>query len=817
MLSFWQDLSHGVRLLARRPGFAAIAMVTLALGIGGATAMFSVVDGVLLRPLPYPHPDRIVRLFEDTARGTNPRWADLNFQDLREQTGAFEGMAEFNSDLEPVAGGSRPTLVTIAAVSRDFFQVMGVQPVRGRTFPAEQLHVGGTPMVLVSYGFWKRFLGGTPDFAARHLSLSGHDVTIVGVMPAGFDYPDGADLWFPRELSSTMTYRISHIWLAIGRLKPGVKLSAARAEASAVARRLKQEYGAATDMTDVELVRLEDQIVGNARPALLALVGAVGLLLLVACANVANLLLAQAAGRQRELAVRVAVGASRGHLVGQFIAESLLLSAGASLISLPVALWGVRALVLLGSAKLPRAGDVRWHPEVLVFAAAVAVLTAVALGLVTALRAAGSEIQECLKGSDRGQTGSHSSHRLRAVLLGAQVAIPLVLLVGALLLGRSLFGLLEVRAGFEPQRVLSMDLLDVWPETPAEKTHLINMLESLADRLRAVPGVEDVGVVSDLPLSDLTRSGGYLVLGPTDTFSSFKELAQAYLRLRQDPTRTGQAEYVVASGGYFQTMRIPLLRGRLFQASDGPDAPSVAVVSQAFASEQWPGQNPLGKRIEFANMDTDLRPFTVVGVVGDVRNRKLDAAPLPMFYSDYRQRAANNFSVVLRSARPAADLVPLARQIEQAVQPDLPVRFLTMSQIVFASTADRRFNMVLLAVFAVTALIVALMGVYGSAAYLVSQRTKEIGIRVALGAEANDVVRMIAGQGLRVILAGTVVGVAGALAFSRLLGSLLYGVKTTDPVTFAAVTLLVVAAGFVATYIPARRAARVDAIAALRQ
>lgn len=817
MPSFWQDLSHGIRLLARRPGFTAIAMLTLALGIGGATAIFNVVDGVLLRPLPYPHPDRIVRLFEVTRRGIDSRWADPNFEDLRRQVGAFDGLAEFNSDLEPVAGGSQPTLVTVAAVSRDFFHVMGVQPERGRIFSAAQLHLGGTPMVLVSHGFWQRFLGGKPDFGARHLSLSGHDVTIVGVMPAGFDYPNGADIWFPRELAPTTSYRISHAWLAIGRLRPGVRLAAARAEASAVARRLRREYGESTDMTDVELVRLEDQIVGNARPALLALVGAVGLLLLVACANVANLLLAQAAGRQQELAVRVAVGASRRHLAGQFIAESLLLSVGATLIGLPVAVWGARALVALGDAELPRAAEVRLHPEVLVFAAAAAMATAVALGLVTALRAAGGDVQECLKGSDRTQTGGRSSHRARAVLLGAQIAVTLVLLVGAMLLGRSLFGLLEVHAGFEPGHVLTMDLLDVWPETPAEKTHLVSVLESLAIRLRALPGVEDVGVVSALPLSGLARNGGYLVLGPNETFSSFQQFGQTYLRLRQDSTRAGHAEYVVASGGYFQAMRIPLLRGRLFQPGDGPDAPSVAVVSQAFAQAQWPGQDPLGKRIEFANMDADLTPFTVVGVVGDVRDRNLDAAPLPMFYSDFRQRAANNFSVVLRSSRPAADLVPLAREIEQSVEPDLPVRFLTMSQIVSASTADRRFNLVLLAIFAIAALAVALMGVYGSGAYLVSLRSKEIGIRVALGAEPGEVVRRIVGQGMRVILAGAAFGVAGALAFSRLLASLLYGVRPTDPLTFAAVAALVVAGGFLATYLPARRAARVDPVAVLRQ
>jgi putative ABC transport system permease protein len=815
--SFWHDLRHGARLLARSPGFTIIAVVTLALGIGGSTAIFSVVDSVLLRPLPYHKPDQIVRVFEVTDRGNQARFSDPNFLDLRQQVSGFADLAEFNSDLEPVAGGSEPVLVTVAAVSHDFFDVMGVQPFLGRAFSSDQMHVGGTPAVLVSYGFWQRYLASSRDFSSRHLSLSGHVVTILGVMPAGFDYPDNTEIWFPRELFPLSTYRTGQQWSVIGRLKDGVSLATARAEATTVARRLKQRYGEATNMVDVRVVRLQDEIVGNARPALLVLLGAVGLLLLVACANVANLLLAQAAGRKRELAVRVALGASRGQLTGQFIAESLLLSAAGSLAGMPLAVWGVRVLVAVEPGKLPRAEEVGVHPEVLGFAAGITVLTAVGLGLVTALRATSGDVQESLKGSERTQTGGTSSHRLRMVLLGAQIAVTMVLLVGAVLLGRSFFDLLKVDSGFRADHVLAMDLLDVWPETPAQKIHLVNVLGSLVERLRAVPGIEHVGVVSALPLSGLTPSGSYIVVEGTETFSSMQELLQVYLSLQQNPERTGHAEYLVASAGYFRAMGIPLLRGRLFEASDGPDSPSVAVVSQSFASRQWPGQDPLGKKIEFGNMDMDLRPFTIVGVVGDVRDRGLDLTATPMFYSYYRQRAANNFAVVMKTTRRTEDLVPIARQIERSIEPDLPVRFRTMKQIVSTSTANRRFNLVLLAGFALTALVLALMGVYGVGSYLVSQRTKEIGLRMALGAQTEDVVRMITGEGLRVILAGAAVGVAGALGLARVLSSLLFGVTAADPLTFLAVTVLVIAAGLAACYVPARRAARVDPIAALRE
>jgi predicted permease len=569
-------------------------------------------------------------------------------------------------------------------------------------------------------------------------------------------------------------------------------------------------------MADAALVPLKEQLVGSTRPALLLLLGAVGLLLLVACANVANLLLAQAAGRQRELAVRLALGATRRRLAGQFVAETLALSLTGAVLGLPVAIWGVRAMLALEPGKLPRADEVGIHPAVLGFAIALAVGTAVGLGLVTALRAAGRDIQDRLKGSERTQTGGASSQQLRFALMGTQVAVTLVLLVGAGLLARSLFDLLTLNPGFRTHDIVTMDLLDVWPETDAARTHLVQAINGLTGRLAATPGIRNVGVVSSLPLTGLGSEGYFLVLNGTEKFTSLDEIVRVFLTVSHDPQRSGHAAYRVASAGYFRAMGIPLLRGRLFDDRDGPDAEHVAVISRSLADMQWPAQDPLGKIIEFGNMDADLRPFTIVGVVGDVRGRSLDSPPDPTVYSDYRQRRANNFTVVIESLRPPASVVPVARQIEREIEPDLPVRFGTIEQAISGSVADQRFSMLLVGIFAVTALVVALLGVYAVGSYLVAQRTKEIGIRIALGAETGDVVRMIAGQGVRVLVAAVAVGIAGAFALTRLLASLLYGVSPADPFTFLFVAALLLVSGFVAYYLPAHLAARVDPVTALR-
>ncbi len=828
MEKFWHDLRHGARMLARSPGFTALAVMTLALGIGGSTAIFSVVYGVLLRPLPYPNAEKIVRVYEVTARGNHIAFSDPDFEDLERQDGSFAHLAEFNYDQEPVSGDVEPALAWVATVSRGFFRTMGTRPFAGSGFPADQLHVGGAPVALVSYAFWKQALGGTPDFTSKHLILENHLVSIVGVMPRGFAFPGTAQIWLPREQYPVDPYRTGHNWPVIGRLKDGVSLDAARAQATTIAERLKQKYGGHEDMVNAAIVPLAEQMVSNARQALLILLGAVGLLLLVACANVANLLLAQAAGRQRELAVRVALGASRGRLTGQFVAETLLLALGGGVIGLPLAFSGVRALLALEPGRLPRAEGVGVHPAVIAFACALAAVTAVGLGVFTALRAFRGELQESLKDSGRTQTGSASSHRARMVLMGAQVGVTLMLLIGAGLLARSFFRLLDVNPGFRTSHIITMDLpnvgLDVNPlkPKPGDKALIadqVEKFEQLLARLRAIPGVEHVGTVNAPPFTGPGSDGGFLVMSGNEKFTSLAELAKAMDTLQGDHSRMGHADYSVASAGYFRAMGIPLERGRLFEQRDGPGAPEVAVISQSLADSQWPGKDPIGKIINFGGIDADVNPITIVGVVGDVHDRGLDVKPSPTVYVDYRQRplGIHDFTVVVETRETPNQLVPSIRAIEHGLWPNVPAQFSTIERALSASLVDRKFNLVLLGAFALMALLVALLGVYGVGSYLVSQRTKEIGIRMALGAESGTVVRMIAGQGLRVILVGAAAGVAAALALARVLGSLLFGVSPADPVTFLGALGLVVLAGLAACYVPARRAARVDPIAALRE
>jgi putative ABC transport system permease protein len=830
MENFWLDLRHGIRLLTRNRGFTALAVLMLALAIGGSTSIFSVVYGVLLRPLPYPQPSRIVRLFEVTAQGHHIAFSDPDFEDLHEQDSSFRGLAEF-ADLGPVpvSGDVQPTLVGVSAVSRDFLGIMGVRPMLGHEFPPSQLHMGGAPMALVSYGFWQQYLGGAGDFSSKHLTIEHRLLSIVGVMPPGFAFPRKTQIWVSREQFWPVNpYRTGHNWAVIGRLKKGVTLSAAQAQATGIANRLKRKYGNGTDMVDAAVVPLQEQMVGNTRPALLILLGAVGLLLLVACANVANLLLAQAAGRQQELAVRVAVGASRRRLAGQFVAETLLLSAAGSLLGLPVTIWGVHALLALEPGRLPRAAEVGVHPAVIGFVCALAAATAVGLGLVTALRASSADIQESLKGGSGTQTGGASSHQLRMLLMGAQVAVTLVLLVGAGLLARSFFRLLAVNPGFRTQHVVTMEFPDVGvdidplhpkPGDSATLAQQVQRMSRLLERLRLVPGVEHVGAIDAPPFSGGGSDGNFLVLSGNEKITSMDALGHTMDELRGNHARLGWSIYNVASAGYFRAMGIPLLSGRLFDERDGADAPEVAVINQALAERQWPGQNPLGRVIDFGGMDGDLRPITIVGVVGDVRDRGLAEKPQPTCYVDYRQRplGIHDWTVMMDTTRPMAAILPSARAIASNLWPNSPAQFSTVEKALSASVGDRRFNLLLLGAFALTALLVALMGVYGVGSYLVSQRTKEIGIRLAVGAQTGDVVRMIAGEGLRVILAGAAVGVAGALALARVLASMLFGVSAADLPTFIGVAGLVVAAGLLACYVPARRAARVDPVTALRE
>src|SRR5438552_1007242 len=810
-----QDLRYGLRMLAKNPGVTAVAVLTLALGIGATSAIFSAVYGVLLRPLPYPQPDQIVELREVSAQGQAMNFADPNFEDLRSQSRALAAAAEYGAWVESVSGGSEPRRTMVASVSRDFFSVMGVEPIVGRAFAAQDQHVGAAPVALLSYGYWKQYVGGIADFSAVKLNIENQPYSVIGVLPPGFQFPFDSDIWVPRELSKSLPSRSAHNWRVVGRLRDGIPPAQARAELSGIARQLKQQDGQDTMMTDVAVSPLRDALTAEVRPALLTLLGAVGFLLLVACANVANLLLAQAAARERELSIRAALGAGRGRLVRQFLTEALLLSVAGGGLGVLAAFWGVDTLVALAPPNLPRLEDVSINLPVLLFALAVSVWVAAGLGISTALRAAPGNLQGALVERGQGQAGTPGSQRLGRLIVAGQLAITLVLLVGAGLLARSLLRVLSVDPGFRTEHILTMDLALPGAYDDAAKVPRVQFLNALFAQLRTIPGVQEVGGTGRLPLTPFLSNGTYIVMNPNERLPG---LSQELEQLFHDPTRTGYAEYCPASEGYFRALGIPLLRGRLFDDRDTLEAPHVALVSQSLARQKWPQQDPLGQTIEFGNMDGDLRLLTVVGVVGDVREETLEAPAPPTIYVNYRQRpqATWRWTVVLRTDVAPAAVLRAAQEIVRKLDPNIPPSSGTFTQVVSASLKARRFNLTLVGVFALAALLLAVAGIYGVTAYSVARRTHELGVRMALGARAGDVLRLVLGQGLLTLATGVAVGTGGSFVLTRAIQSLLFGVGANDPVTFAGVTLLLMLVALLATYVPARRASRLDPMAALR-
>ncbi|MDQ3997472.1 MAG: ABC transporter permease [Gemmatimonadota bacterium] len=808
------DLRYALRSFVRSPDFSALTVSTLALGIGAATAIFSVIYGVLLRPLPYPDSDRIVRVYEVENQGGRINLSDPDFADFQARSTRFSMLAQLQgAGPTSVSGDVEPVRAPQAVVSRDFFRVLGVQPLAGRGFVPEEQREGGPPAVMVSHRFWQQHLGATPAFGGRTLVFNGRVHRVVGVLPPHLDYPVGADLFTPRELEKRLPSRTAHNWTVIGRLRPGVPLANAQAEMSAIARRLKADMGAETDMADAALVPLHEQLVGHVRPALLVLLGASGVLLLIACANVSNLLLARSATRQRELAVRVAIGAGRARIVRQLVAESLVLSLAGGAVGVIVAVVGVQALLALEPGTLPRLGEVGVSWTALVFAFGVALATALLLGLVTALRGAGEgALRQALAQSQRGLAAGGSY--VRSGLVVAQVALTLVLLVGAGLLGRSFAQLLSVNPGYRTAGAVVVDLSTPWPETDAEAARQRRFYDDLMARLGAVPGVANVGGINAFPLRGAGYSHGtFLELTRPDEKIDMATLGTLF----RDPARTGRADFRVATDGYFRAMGIPLVRGRLFDDRDAPQAPlHAAVISAALAKAEWPDSDPIGKIIQFGNMDGDLTPFTVVGVVGDIREARLDATPQPVFYANARQRRVSSFSVVVQGSADPGSVTTAARRIVRELAPSVPPRFRMLEDVVSTSVVQRRFSLVLLGVFGGAALLLAMMGVYSVVSYLVAQRQHEIGIRVALGAQRGDVLGLVLRHGAVLTVVGIAVGLAAALWLTRLLAGLLYGVTPTDPVSFASVVALLLSVALVASYIPARRALRVDPMNVLR-
>jgi len=819
-----KDIRFAVRSLVKRPGFTALAIITLALGIGASTAIFSVVDGVLLRSLPYPNADEIVQLREVNARGVQIAVAEPNFRDLQARSHSFQGIAQYSGQLTTVTGGSEPVRAPAFVVSADFFDILAVKPILGRTFSADESKRGGTPVAVVSYGFWQRLLGGKTDLSETTLRLMDQSARVVGVMPAGFAFPQNAEIWIPRELFPQQTSRTAHNWSVVARLKSNTSPEQAYADVSAIGKQLKQEYGKDVDAIDIAVVRQQEYMVGNIRSALLMIFAAVGFLLLVACANVVNLLLAQVTARQREFSVRSALGATRWRLARQFITENLLLALTAGGLGVLLSFWGVNVILSLNQRYLPRATEIGVNGRAIAFTLGLSVLIAVVLGVVPLLRFSTRDLETNLREAGTGTPGFAGQHS-RNVLVVAQMALTLILLVGAGLLGKSFYRLLQIDPGFHTESAVAMELslpeprededrykkfMDSYKrlvehgEAPADTTKFNAdeerqrlFQQQLIERLNTTPGVVAVGTIDHLPLA-----GG----GPDGTFF-----------INNNPARKGNAEYRLATGGYFAAMGIPVLRGRIFDQTDQVNSPNAAVVSQSFAKKYFADEDPIGQAIQFGNMDGDLRLLHVVGVVGDVHDYGVDVGVGPTVYGNAQQRLpSSSYSVVVRAQAEPGSLVPVMRETVRSLDSQLPLKFRTLDQVFSSSLDQRRFSLVIFGVFGVVALVLAAMGIYGVTAYAVTQRTREIGIRMALGAQIWDVLKMVLRYAMSLVVVGTLVGLAGAYAITRVMSTLLFQVTPTDLATFVVVPLLLLLVALIASFIPARRATKVDPLITLK-
>ena len=801
---FGRDLRMAFRGLARVPSFSVTAVLTIALGIGAATAMFTVIEGVLLRPLPYPDADRIVQLFQisdEGRRGGNV--SEPNFLDWQAQTRGFAAMAETAVYPQTVTGAGEPQSARVAVVSRDFFAVVGTRPAAGRGFLPDELRQDAANVALVSTRFWERWQGQRPFGGGASITIGGEPHAVVGVMPAGFDYPQQAVVWTPREQGRPSPSRTAHNFRVVARVKPEVTVEAASAELGRVSRALKSQHGTQTWMSDAAAVPLLDVLSAGVRPALRLLFAASLLLLLVACTNVSNLLVARAAARRREFAVQLALGASTGRITRQWLAETLAIAACGAAIGVALAAATVRAFVALGPASAPRLDQVSIDWPTFAFAGAAAIGAALVLSLLTAWGARSARIADALSDGSRGGSESRRQMRGREALIVAQVALTMVLLAGAGLLGRSFMQAMAVDTGFR----LGEDLvLETSIELKGEgaDARRAALQDTLLARLRALPGVSHAGLINAFPLGRGQFANGMFVeMTRPDEIATFEQFRIDAPELK---ARTGEADFRAASPGYFEAMGIPLLQGRLFEDGDAPGRPHVAVISRSLAERQWPGRNPLGRFIQFGNMDGDLTGLRIVGVVGDVRELSPERAPGPVIYVNARQRPAttSSFSVIVHGPDRRALAEPV-RRLMREILPDSPYELSSVSAGLDRALGSRRFNLWLIGAFAVAALSLALLGVYGLVAYAVSQRARELGIRLALGAEPGALVRLILGRAAQLTVAGAVLGLGLAALGSRLIDGMLFGVTAADPRVLGSVAALLIGAALAASYLPARR------------
>jgi len=811
MNTLLQDLRYGFRGLAKAPGFTAVAVLTLALGIGADTALFSVVNGVLLNPLAYPDPGRLVAIYGSTPGVSYGPITYLNFIDWQRDAQSFSSMAMYRNQDYNFTGAAEGERLGGFMISAGFFSVLGVNPVIGRTFLPADDQLGAAAVVVLGGGFWKRQFGSSPDIVGKSVVLNGISYTVIGVIPSAFSfYGQVRDVYTPLGQWNDPSFRDRRIDMsahAVGRLKPGVSLPQAQADMDGVARNLAAAFPEADKDAGITLVPMRDDIVGNVRPFLLVLLGAVGFLLLIACANVANLLLARSLRRSREFAIRAAMGASRTRVIRQLLTESVLLAGLGGALGLLLASWGTRVVLNVLPGTLPRASEVSLDSRVLFFTLAVSLFAGIFFGLAPALKTARVNLQEVLKESGRGSSAAR--HRLQGIFVASEVGLALMLLIGAGLMLRSLAALWRVNPGFNPSHAVTFTLSfpNAAAATSAETRARLRRFD---EKMRAIPGVQAVSVTLGSRPMIHDSSLPFWIEGQPKP-ATMQEMHQAM--------------FYLVEAGFQQAMGVTLERGRFVTPQDNEHAPVAIVIDDVFARTYFPHQNPIGKRVNLALFNVQGQ---IVGVVGHVKQWGLDADPKAAIEAQFEYPfmqlpeklmplVAESVAVVLRvHGDPAAVMGPVRRAVREIDPRDVVYNVETMDEVVSRSFAARRFSMMLLGLFGGLALLLACVGIYGVISYLVGQRTHEIGVRMALGAHGGDVLKLVVGQGCRLTAAGLGVGIAGALGLTRFLSSLLFGVKPADALTFAAASAILAAVALLASYVPARRATKVNPIEALR-